>query len=154
MQIIREIPQTTQIKYLPIYKKGEMIYTLVTQTADLKHLTITGASVPIHPICSLEQVTKEEYGRPMMWKWSLLTSTHLVDQKEPIVPIVMEYLDLETVGACLQFNPKLQEVPLGKVDYTPNIASGILKFFYKFFGGHNGRVRTLYEALKVYDVSG
>lgn len=134
------------VKIILMYKKGSSYFMLVTKTDDLKNVTLTGCSKDGKTVeqC-IHQVYKNEYGFIDDRKWLILQNNHVNGTRTPNGIIAIKFIDINMVKTCINEYSKLQEIPIGKIDYIPLNASKFLKFIFSAFAGHKSNILKIEE---------
>lgn len=150
MQAVRnfQVVEANQtVKYIPVFENrpGEY-YGLFTRTDDGKGITIAGAKC--NNEIDIEKIANIQFGFSISSKNSNLTSNHTIRGEMPNQLTIVELISIEQAGICLINRPQIVSVRLGRSDYTPQNASGILKFFFSAFAKKNTQVDAFVKMLK------
>lgn len=135
------------IKYIPVFEKkpGEY-YGLFTRTDDGTGITIAGAKCNNER--DIEQIAAIQFGFAISSKNSNFTSLHTINGESPNQLTIVELISIEQAGMCLITHPQIVSIQLGRREYTPQNASGILKFFFSAFAKKNTQVDSFVKMLK------
>lgn len=150
MQAVRNlqlVEDNQTVKYIPIFEmKAGKYYGLFTQTDDGTGITIAGAKCNHER--DIEQIATTQFGFTIGSKNSNLTSIHTIKSENPKVKIIIELISMDQATTCLMYHRQIVGVQLGRSDYTPPNASGILKFFFSAFAKKNTQVDAFVKMLK------
>lgn len=142
MQVVKQFKVTKldeTVKYIPVFANSQgQYFGLFTKTDDGAGITIAGAKC--NSEFDIEQIATLQFGFGIGPRWSNLTSIHTIGKETPKVLTIIELISFDQAQDSLRNQSKIVSVQLGRSDYIPPNASGILKFFFAVFAKKNSQV--------------